>query len=280
MPTITRFAPSPTGHLHLGHAYSALFSAERADQAGGDFLLRIEDIDQGRCREEFEQAIYDDLGWLGLKWRHPVRRQSEHMDAYQKALEQLQGNGLLYPCFCTRREIAVEIAAAGHAPHGPDGALYPGTCARLSAEQRTARIAEGQHYALRLDMNKACRRVDTLTWRDATKGKIVATPEIFGDVVLARKDVPTSYHLAVTHDDHLQGITLVTRGDDLFQATHVHRLLQALLDLDTPDYHHHHLLTDDSGKRFAKRDRALTLSYLRESGRSPEEVFRMIEWKV
>jgi len=280
MSTITRFAPSPTGHLHLGHAYSALFSAKYAVQAGGEFLLRIEDIDQGRCREEFEQAIFDDLGWLGLKWRHPVRRQSEHMGEYRKALDRLQDRGLLYPCFCTRREIAAEIAAAGHAPHGPDGALYPGTCARFSAEERTDRIAEGQHYALRLDMTKACQQVDTLAWHDADKGKIVATPEIFGDVVLARKDVPTSYHLAVTHDDHLQGITLVTRGEDLFQATHIHRLLQALLNFDTPDYHHHHLLTDDSGKRFAKRDRALTLTYLRESGKSPEDVFRMIEGKV
>ena len=275
--TTTRFAPSPTGRLHLGHAYSALFSAEYAVRSGGTFILRIEDIDRGRCRDEFEQAIYKDLEWLGLEWQHPVRRQSDHMEDYSAALDQLQERGLLYPCFCTRKEIALEIEAAGHAPHGPDGALYPGTCAGLSTLERADRMSEGREFALRLNMTEAVHQAGPLSWTDSLKGKVTATPEIFGDVVLARKDVPTSYHLAVTHDDHAQNITMVTRGDDLFQATHVHRLLQALLDLNSPDYHHHSLLTDDAGKRFAKRDKALTLQHLRESGKTPADVVAMID---
>jgi len=279
MPTITRFAPSPTGLLHLGHAYSALFSVDRAERTGGRFLLRIEDIDRGRCRDAFEQSIFDDLGWLGIGWRHPVRRQSEHMEDYRKALDLLQDRNLLYPCFCTRREIAAEIEAAGHAPHGPDGVLYPGTCARLSADERSDRITQGQQFALRLNMGDAIHQTGNLSWHDAKKGEVPATPEIFGDVVLARKDVPASYHLAVTHDDHAQDITLVTRGEDLFQATHVHRLLQCLLGLNTPDYHHHHLLTDANGRRYAKRDQALTIAFLRESGKSPDQVIGMTGWE-
>lgn len=265
---ITRFAPSPTGYLHLGHAYSALFAAKR----GQRFLLRIEDIDQGRCRAQYIDAIYEDLRWLGLHWETPVRIQSQHLKDYQRALGHLQDQELLYPCFCTRKDIQSEIERAGGAPHGPDGQLYPGSCRHLSPTERADKIAAGTPYALRLDMTKAMTQAGLLYWHDAEKGKQQATPEIFGDVVLARKDTPTSYHLSVTLDDHLQGVTLVTRGEDLFFASHVHRLLQALLDLDTPAYHHHGLLVGKDGKRYAKRDKSLTLRSLRESGISADEL--------
>ena len=266
---VTRFAPSPTGYLHVGHAFAALF----ARAAGGRFLLRMEDIDEGRCRPEFEAAILEDLRWLGLDWEEPIRRQSEHMADYAAALQTLDAGGLLYPCFCTRKDIRAEIAAAGHAPHGPDGPLYPGTCRHLSPDERRRRQDSGAPFALRLDMEKAIAAAGhALTWTDRDRGCITADPAQFGDVVLARKDIPTSYHLAVTVDDHLQGITLVTRAEDLFPATHVHRLLQAVLGLDTPDYQHHGLLTDETGKRFAKRDHAPTLRALREAGNTPENV--------
>jgi glutamyl-Q tRNA(Asp) synthetase len=274
MTVVTRFAPSPTGLLHLGHAYSALFGwhAARSAPGGGRFLLRLEDIDRTRCRPEFAQAILADLAWLGLDWDGAVRRQSEHFDDYRAALDRLAAAGLLYPCFCTRGEIRAEIERAGHAPHGPEGALYPGTCRHLPEDDRAVRIDGGASYALRLDMAAAVARTGPLTWHDRAAGEIVADPASFGDVVLARKDTPASYHLAVTVDDALQGVTLVTRGVDLFAATDVHRLLQALLGLPTPEYHHHWLLTDETGRRYAKRDRALTLAALRESGRTPEEV--------
>lgn len=276
MSIVTRFAPSPTGYLHLGHAYSALFAADMGER----FLIRIEDIDPGRCRTEFEQAIFDDLAWLGLSWEEPVRRQSDHMADYAKALSVLEEKNLLYPCFCTRKDILREIEEAGHAPHdipnGPDGPVYPGVCRRLSPEERVERIEAGEAHALRLDMAAAAGQADTLTWTDRERGEQTATPEIFGDVVLARKDTPTSYHLAVTVDDHLQGVTLVTRGEDLFSASHIHRLLQALLELDTPEYHHHPLLMDDEGKRFAKRDRASTLHDLRQGGENPETIRRRL----
>ena len=271
MPDTTRFAPSPTGHLHLGHACAALFAA-RAAGANGRFLLRIEDIDLSRCRPEFETAIVEDLAWLGLRWEQPVRRQSEHFDDYRGALDRLAARGLIYPCFCTRRQIADEIAASQQAPHGPDGPVYPGTCRNLNAAERERRIASGAPYALRLDVARAAREAGALTWRDRARGPQTATPEIFGDVVLARKDTPASYHLAVTVDDALQGVTLVTRGEDLFAATHLHRLLQALLDLPVPDYHHHGLLRNEAGERLAKRDRSLTLRALREAGRTAAEV--------
>lgn len=273
-PFVTRFAPSPTGRLHLGHAHSALFAAAQAGKAGR-FLLRIEDIDSGRCRDEFVAGIEEDLGWLGLEWERPVRRQSEHFDDYREALARLAARNLLYPCFCTRKDIADEVTRSGHAPHGPDGVLYPGLCRRLDPAERAERMAAGEPHALRLDMIQAIRQAGPLRWRDHAAGPQVAAPEIFGDVVLARKDTPTSYHLAVTVDDALQNVTLVTRGVDLFAASHVHRLLQALLELPTPDYHHHRLLTDDSGKRFAKRDRSLTLQTLREAGHSAAEVRAM-----
>lgn len=270
-PIVTRFAPSPTGRLHLGHAHSALFARAQAGEHGR-FLLRIEDIDPVRCRPEFIDGILEDLSWLGLSWEQPVRRQSEHLDDYRAALARLQGMGLLYPCFCTRKDIADEVARAGHAPHGPDGVLYPGLCRTLAPAERAERMAMGQPYALRLDVAAAQARSGELTWHDQVAGPQSATPEIFGDVVLARKDTPTSYHLAVTVDDALQNVTLVTRGKDLFAATHVHRLLQALLELPVPAYHHHRLLTDAHGRRFAKRDRSLTLQSLRESGNTPEEI--------
>ncbi len=269
---VTRFAPSPTGELHLGHAYSALFAERAARRGGGRFLIRIEDIDAGRCRPEFEAAIFDDLAWLGLAWETPVRRQSEHMADYAAVLDRLAAMDLLYPCFCSRKEIAVELVAAGQAPHGHEGPLYPGTCRALDPGLRAERIASGMGYALRLDVARATHRAGQLDWTDGEMGRVEARPETFGDVVLARKDTPASYHLACAWDDHLQGVTLVTRGADLFPATHVHRLLQALLGLPTPEYHHHRLLTDETGRRLAKRDRAQSLRTLRDRGISADEV--------
>ena len=268
---ITRFAPSPSGRLHLGHAHSALFAAQAADP-GGRFLLRIEDIDVARCRPEFEAAIYRDLAWLGLEWEDPVLRQSERFDLYRDALRQLEARDLIYPCFCTRKEIAAEIAAAGAAPHGPDGPLYPGTCRRRSVAERRRRLEGGESHAWRLDLAKALGQVGPLTWHERGQGPQQAQPELLGDVVLARKDVPTSYHLAVVLDDAAQGVTLVTRGRDLFVATHVHRLLQALLDLPVPEWRHHDLISDANGQRLAKRHDALSLAALREAGLEPAEV--------
>ncbi len=270
---VTRFAPSPTGRLHVGHAYSALFAARAAQ--GGRFLLRIEDIDLGRCRSEFEEGIYEDLAWLGLEWATPVRRQSDHFDDYRAALRKLDENGLIYPCFCTRKDIQREVERASQAPHGPDGVLYPGTCRALSADERKTLIAAGAAPALRLDMAKAVAAAGPLAFEDRERGRVEVDGPSCGDVVLARKDVPTSYHLAVTVDDAIQGVTLVTRGEDLLHATHIHRILQALLGLSAPEYWHHGLLTGADGKRFAKRDRSLTLQALREAGRSPAEVRAM-----
>jgi glutamyl-Q tRNA(Asp) synthetase len=269
---VTRFAPSPTGYLHLGHAHSALLGWRIARAAGGRFLLRIEDIDRGRCRPEYTAAIFEDLAWLGLDWEEPVRRQSEHLADYRAALERLEAQGLLYPCFCTRTTIQAEVAAAAAAPHGADAPPYPGTCRVLPAAEQARRRAAGHSFALRLDMAKAAARTGPLSWADEEAGPVAADPARHGDVVLARKDTPTSYHLSVTLDDALQGVTLVTRGNDLFAATDIHRLLQALLGLPTPRYRHHALLTDAGGRRFAKRDASLTLRALREQGRSPAEV--------
>jgi glutamyl-Q tRNA(Asp) synthetase len=277
---VTRFAPSPTGLLHLGHAYSALVAWRAAREAGGRFLLRLEDIDRTRCRPEFAAAILEDLAWLGLDWDGPVRVQSEHFADYAAALDRLDVAGLIYPCFCTRATIAAEIARAGAAPHGDDGPVYPGTCRALTAEERLRRITSGESFALRLDVAKALARTGPLHWEEESHGTITAEPQRLGDVVLARKDVPTSYQLAVTVDDALQGVTLVTRGADLFTATHIHRLLQALLELPTPRYRHHALLTDPSGRRYAKRDEALTLRALREAGRTPAEVRAMTEHRI
>jgi glutamyl-Q tRNA(Asp) synthetase len=264
---VTRFAPSPTGYLHLGHALSALIAWRRAREAGGRFLLRLEDIDPTRCRPEYAAAILEDLAWLGIEWDGPMRVQSEHLDDYAGDLERLRARGLLYPCFCTRADIQRHVVAS--APHGPDGGpLYPGTCRGLSEAERAARTDEP--HALRLDMARAV--IPGLTFEEEGEGTILADPARFGDAVLARKDTPTSYHLCVTHDDALQGVTLVTRGEDLKPATHLHRLLQALLDRPTPVYAHHKLLTDASGRRLAKRDKAMTLRDLRASGMTPEEI--------
>ena len=268
---VTRFAPSPTGYLHLGHARSAWEGWRAARDAGGRFLLRIEDIDIGRCRPEFDAAIREDLAWIGLDWDGKVRRQSEHFADYRAALAPLDRDGLLYPCFCTRKEIQAEIARADGAPQGEDGPVYPGTCKRLSPNERAGRIAAGADYALRLDVGAALTRAGPLDWNESGR-RVAVQPALFGDVVLARKDVPTSYHLAVTVDDALQGVTLVTRGADLFAATHIHRLLQAVLGLSTPTYRHHPLLTDAAGRRLAKRDRALTLRAMREAGMTPADI--------
>lgn len=273
---VTRFAPSPTGHLHLGHAFSALFARDAAGRGNGRFLLRIEDIDSARCRAEFEDAIYEDLAWLGLEWELPVRRQSDHLDDYKRALQVLEADGLLYPCFCTRKDIAAEIDRAGGAPHGAEGPVYPGTCRRLSTQERDDKLAANIPHALRLDVEAALARTGPLTWVDRGEGEIGVSLDDHGDVVLARKDIGTSYHLAVTVDDALQRISLVTRGADLFSATHVHRLLQALLGLPVPEYHHHPLITDDVGKRLAKRDKAATVRALRMAGESAETVRRRV----
>jgi glutamyl-Q tRNA(Asp) synthetase len=275
MTFVTRFAPSPTGYLHRGHAFSALTADSAARAAGGRFLLRIEDIDATRCRPQFEAAIYEDLAWLGLEWETPVRRQSEHFDAYAAALDRLRARGLLYRCFKTRREILDEIGRAPHGPgEGPDGVIYRG--AALAAEEEGALLAEGRPYAWRLSLDRA-RAVlgsayDALSFLEEGEGpggehgRIPVRPETAGDVVLARKDTGVAYHLAVVVDDALQGVTHVIRGQDLHAAAHIQRLLQALLDLPETAYAHHRLITDASGKRFAKRDEAQTLRSLRAGG--------------
>jgi len=282
---VTRFAPSPTGRLHLGHAFAALTAFEAARDAGGRFVLRIEDIDTTRCRPEFEAGIFEDLTWLGLSWEDPVRRQSEHFTDYGAALARLDAMGVVYPCFCTRKEIAEEIARAGEAPHfveGAEGPLYPGTCRRLGEDERRARILRGDSYALRIDAQTAIARTGALSFVEEGRGpggeaglQTVDTARL-GDIVLARKETPTSYHLAVVMDDATQGITLITRGQDLFAATHVQCLLQALFGFETPRYAHHRLITDPSGKKFSKRDQATTLAALRESGAAPADIRRMI----
>ncbi|MEJ0044652.1 MAG: tRNA glutamyl-Q(34) synthetase GluQRS [Rhizomicrobium sp.] len=275
---VTRFAPSPTGLLHLGHAFAALTAA----RAGERFLLRIEDIDTARCRAEFVAAIFEDLHWLGLDWERPVLRQSARGAAYRAALNALERQGLLYPCFCTRKEIAEEIARAAEAPHGPDGPIYPGTCRHLSEDERAARIAAGTPFAVRLDSAKAAALAGPLTFEErgagpkGERGVIAVEPGLFGDVVLARKDMPAAYHLAVVVDDAYQGVTLVTRGNDLFAATPVQRLLQALLGLPAPAYAHHRLILDANGKKFSKRDHAVTLRSLREDGVTVGEVVERI----
>jgi glutamyl-Q tRNA(Asp) synthetase len=268
---VTRFAPSPTGYLHLGHVRSAWEGWKAAHEAGGHFLLRIEDIDSTRCRAEYDAAILEDLAWLGLGWDGEVRRQSEHFADYRRALSRLDELGVLYPCFCTRRDIQAEIARAGGAPQGELGSPYPGNCRRLSIAARAAQLASGADYALRLDIEAAVAGTGSLGWCEDDR-VVAAEPRSLGDVVLARKDVPVSYHLAATVDDALQGVTLVTRGADLFAATHIHRLLQAMLDLPTPRYRHHPLLTDETGHRLAKRDSALTIRAMRKAGMGPAEV--------
>jgi glutamyl-Q tRNA(Asp) synthetase len=258
MQPVTRFAPSPTGRLHLGHAYSALLAHDFAREREGSFLLRIEDIDPGRVRTAFVDGIIEDMLWLGLEWDDEIVYQSERLDLYAAALERLRETGLLYPCFCTRADIAASVAA----PHGPEGALYPGTCRGLDDTDLS------RPHAWRLDVARATTRTGPLVWTDHGK-EIDARPDLLGDVVLARKDAPASYHLAVTLDDAAQGVTDVVRGRDLLASTHVHRLLQALLDLPVPHYHHHQLLTDAAGARLAKRHGAPALADLRAGGMAP-----------
>ncbi len=258
MQPVTRFAPSPTGRLHLGHAYSALMAHDFAREGDGTFLLRIEDIDPGRVRSVFVDGIIEDLLWLGLEWDADMIYQSERLELYAAALERLKEMGLVYPCFCTRADIAASVAA----PHGPEGPLYPGTCRGLAGPDLS------RPHAWRLDVAEAMARTGPLLWANEGE-KVAARPDLLGDVVLARKDAPASYHLAVTVDDAEQGVTDIVRGRDLFASTHVHRLLQALLDLPVPHHHHHRLLTDADGTRLAKRHGAPTLADLRERGMDP-----------
>jgi glutamyl-Q tRNA(Asp) synthetase len=265
---VTRFAPSPTGFLHLGHARAAVIACRRAREAGGRFLLRIENIDATRCRPEFEAAILDDMAWLGIAPDGPVRRQSEHLAEYAGVLDALRARDLLYPCFCTR----AEIARSGVAPHGPDGPVYPGTCSHLASDRAAARIAAGEPHAWRLRAARAAQVAGPLHYEEEGVGDVACDPRAFGDVVLARKDCPGSYHLCVTHDDWVQGVTLVTRGEELRAATGIHRLLQALMGWPAPRYAHHALVRDASGAKLSKRDGALALQRLRADGVTPEEV--------
>jgi len=281
---VFRFAPSPNGYLHLGHALSALRNFDLARAAGGRLLLRIEDIDAARCRPDYEQAIYDDLAWLGITWEQPVRRQSAHFDEYGAALARLDAMGLVYPSFESRGEIARLVAAREtHAPwpRDPDGApLYPGDARALAPSERRRRMEAGDPYALRLDMAAAIARTGALSWgetgAESEAGSVAAAPQIWGDVVLARKETPTSYHLAVVVDDARQGVTHVVRGQDLFWSTSVHRVLQALLDLPAPSYHHHRLILDAEGKKLSKSTRATALRALRESGATAADIRRMV----
>ena len=285
MPPVFRFAPSPNGYLHLGHALSALLNADMARAAGGRLLLRIEDIDTTRCRREYETAIYEDLAWLRLAWEKPVRRQSEHYDAYRAALARLEAMGLVYPSFESRADIARLVAAKeaiASWPRDPDGApLYPGDAKSLSAPDRKRRIDAGEPYALRLDMQEALARAGNLTWAETgagpngETGAIAAVPALWGDVILARKETPTSYHLAVVVDDAAQGISDVVRGRDLFHATAVHRLLQALLGLPQPRYHHHRLVLVADGRKLSKSTQSTGLRELRARGTSPSEIRRL-----
>ncbi len=287
MTAIFRFAPSPNGYLHLGHAYSAVLNARMAEEADGRLLLRIEDIDATRCRPEYEAAIFEDLRWLGLPWEEPVRRQSEHHTAYAEALGRLAARGLIYPSLESRAEIASLVATRereGRWPRDPDGApLYPGTAKALAPQERDGRMAAGDPYALRLDMAAALAAVETpLAWTETGAGPggetglIPAHPQQWGDVVLARKDIPTSYHLSVVVDDALQGITHIVRGQDLFAATSLHRLLQILLVLPEPIYHHHRLILDGEGRKLSKSTRATGLRELRAGGASPADIRSMI----
>jgi len=283
---VFRFAPSPNGYLHVGHALSALLNFDMARAAGGKLLLRIEDIDETRCRPEYEQAIFEDLAWIGIEWEQPVRRQSEHLDDYRTALAKLEAQGLLYPSFESRAEIAALVAereGAGAWPRDPDGApLYPGHAKALKPSERERRIDAGERYALRLDMAAASARAGELAWMEAgqgpdgERGPVRAAPAAWGDVVLARKEAPTSYHLAVAVDDAIQGVTDVVRGQDLFFATSVHRLLQALLGVTAPTYHHHRLLLDGDGKKLSKSTQATGLRELRAQGATPADIRRMV----
>jgi glutamyl-Q tRNA(Asp) synthetase len=286
MPPVFRFAPSPNGYLHLGHAFSALLNFDLARASGGRLLLRIEDIDPTRCRAEYEEAIYQDLAWLGISWEAPVRRQSEHLGAYRKALDRLAAQGLIYPGFESRADIAKLVRqreAQGPWPRDPDGApLYPGEAKLLSEDARAGLVETGLPYALRLDMSASIARAGELSWTECGEGpngetgRLVAAPQVWGDVVLARKETPTSYHLSVVVDDALQGVTDVVRGADLFHATSVHRLLQQLLGLPEPVYRHHRLICDEAGHKLAKSTRSTALRELRAQGATAADIRRLI----
>lgn len=278
MQPVFRFAPSPNGELHLGHALSALVDFEECRRHGGRFLLRIEDIDRTRCRPEYEDGIYRDLAWLGLSWEEPVRRQSDHLPDYAAALGRLDAMGLVYPAFMTRTEIAA-LARDPNWPRDPDGApLYPPDDSARDPDDMRGRVATGIPYALRLRMDAAAARVGPLTFTELDGGvhSVTADPRIWGDVVIARKETPTSYHLAVTVDDAAEGVTHVVRGRDLFAATSVHRLLQALLGLPEPVYRHHRLIVDAAGRKLSKSDRDTSLRALREAGNTPADIRRMV----
>jgi glutamyl-Q tRNA(Asp) synthetase len=287
LPPVFRFAPSPNGYLHLGHAYSALLNCDLARRAGGRLLLRIEDIDAARCRPEFEAAIVEDLGWLGIEWETPVQRQSEHLDNYLDALNKLAAQGLVYPSFESRAEIARLVAqreANGAWPRDPDGTpLYPGTAKLLSPGERAQLIGSGTPYALRLDMAAACLRAGEIAWTehgegpDGETGTVAAQPQAWGDVILARKETPTSYHLSVVIDDARQGVTDVVRGQDLFWSTSVHRLLRKLLELREPAYRHHRLVLDPAGVKLSKSTLATGLRELRAGGATVADIRRLVE---
>jgi glutamyl-Q tRNA(Asp) synthetase len=281
MPVVTRFAPSPTGRLHLGHALAARVAHDFAhSHPGGRFLLRFEDIDGPRVREEFRRGIEEDLKWLGLPWDGEPLRQSTRHSAYEAALDRLREMDLVYPCFCTRREIQEEWAAMAGAPHGPEGSVYPTTCTRLSASEQREKLEAGIPHAWRLDAAKAAAASGPLTFRDLRFGTLRVDSGLLGDVVLARKDIGPAYHLAVVVDDAFQQITHVTRGEDLLPSTHVHRTLQTLLGLPEPVYHHHGLVLDEHGKRLAKRCDSLSITAMREAGMKPDEVLRKIEHRI
>jgi glutamyl-Q tRNA(Asp) synthetase len=285
-PPVFRFAPSPNGTLHLGHALSALLNADMARAAGGRLLLRIEDIDEARCRPEFEAAIYEDLAWLGIEWEKPAWRQSEHYDDYRAALRMLDAMGQVYPSFESRAEIAalvVEREKKAPWPRDPDGVpLYPSDAKHMPLAERARRTASPEPYALRLDMAAAITRAGPLTWSESGQGPagetgtVAADPAAWGDVILARKDTPTSYHLAVSVDDAAQGVTEVVRGRDLFHATSVHRLLQALLGFPAPRYHHHRLILDAGGSKLSKSTAATGLRGLRVAGATQAEIRRLV----
>jgi glutamyl-Q tRNA(Asp) synthetase len=280
---VTRFAPSPTGFLHLGHAYAAIYAAAVAQSSGGTFLVRIEDTDLIRSKAEFEVAIDEDLGWLGLNWQRPVRRQSEHLDAYASALQKLKDLECIYPCFCTRKAIEAEFRASVGAPQGPDGPIYPGTCKALTINAQKTRVEQGEQHAWRMDVAKAEKILGrSLTFHefgsgpDGECGQVVVQADVYGDFVLARKDAPASYHLTVVVDDAIQGVTMVTRGSDLFLSSHLHRLLQDLLGLPQPLYNHHRLICDERGQRLAKRDQATSLREIRAKGTTANQVYAML----
>jgi glutamyl-Q tRNA(Asp) synthetase len=286
---VFRFAPSPNGYLHLGHALSALLNFDMARAARGRFLLRIEDIDATRCRPEFEAAIYEDLAWLGLEWEIPVRRQSDRLDDYRAALSELANRSLIYPSFESRAEIARLVAerdANGIGLRDPDGGpVYPGVAKTIPLSERERRIDRGEPYALRLDMAGAMAMAGNLMWTETgagpagEQGSVSAQPKAWGDVVLGRKDTPTSYHLSVVMDDAGQGVTHVLRGQDLFWSTSVHRLLQTLLGLPAPIYHHHRLVLDADGRKLSKSTQATALRELRAGGARPDDIRRMVGLK-